>query len=146
MKIYFILKDGFIQSFNNSPTFDYTNEKEITQEDWDLINSHFPFIKYVNGKFVFDKNEENKVVAKAKIIEEQQEILKWFKDNDWIINKVFLGEWTKEDQRWTDYLTERQVKRNRLDQIEELEKKILELENIIETTWQYKFWTWIIGK
>jgi hypothetical protein len=121
MKIYFILKDGFIQSFNNSPTFDYTNEKEITQEDWDLINSHFPFIKYVNGKFVFDKNEENKVVAKAKIIEEQQEILKWFKDNDWIINKVFLGEWTKEDQRWTDYLTERQVKRNRLDQIEELE-------------------------
>ena len=121
MKIYFILKDGFIQSFNNSPTFDYTNEKEITQEDWDLINSHFPFIKYVNGKFVFDKNEENKVVAKAKIIEEQQEILKWFQDNDWIINKVFLGEWTKEDQRWTDYLTERQVKRNRLDQIEELE-------------------------
>ena len=121
MKIYFILKDGFVQSYNDSPTFDYTDEKEITQEDWDLINSHFPFIKYVNGKFVFDKNEENKVVAKAKIIEEQQEILKWFKDNDWIINKVFLGEWTKEDQRWTDYLTERQVKRNRLDQIEELE-------------------------
>ena len=121
MKIYFTLKDGFVQSYNDSPTFDYTNEKEITQEDWDLFNSHFPFIKYVNGKFVFDKNEENKVVAKAKIIEEQQEILKWFKDNDWIINKVFLGEWTKEDQRWTDYLTERQVKRNRLDQIEELE-------------------------
>jgi hypothetical protein len=121
MKIYFTLKDGFVQSYNDSPTFDYTDEKEITQEDWNLINSHFPFIKYVNGKFVFDKNEENKVVAKAKVIQEQQEILKWFQDNDWIINKVFLGEWTKEDQRWTDYLTERQVKRNRLDQIEELE-------------------------
>jgi hypothetical protein len=120
MKIYFILKDGFIQSFNNSPTFDYTNEKEITQEDWDLINSHFPFIKYVNGKFVFDKNEENKVVAKAKIIEEQQEILKWLSDHDWIVNKVFLGEWTKEDQRWIEYLTERSVKRARLDEIEGL--------------------------
>jgi hypothetical protein len=117
MKIYFILKDGFIQSFNNSPTFDYTNEKEITQEDWDLINSHFPFIKYVNGKFVFDKNEEQKAIQKQNTILEQQEILKWLEEHDWIINKVFLGEWQEDDTRFVEYKKQRLLKRKRLEEI-----------------------------
>jgi hypothetical protein len=117
MKIYFTLKNGFVESWNNSPTFEYTNEKEITQEDWDLFNIHFPFIKYVNGKFVFDKKEQDKVVAKAKIIEEQQEILKWLQDNDWIINKVFLGEWQEDDTRFVEYKKQRLLKRKRLEEI-----------------------------
>jgi hypothetical protein len=117
MKIYFTLKNGFVDSYNFTPTFEYTNEKEITVEEEELFVRHFPFIKYINGKFVFDKNEENKVVVKQNIILEQQEILKWLSDHDWIVNKVFLGEWTKEDPRWLSYLQERQVKRNRLEEI-----------------------------
>jgi hypothetical protein len=118
MKIYFTLKDGFVKSYNFLPTFEYTNEKEINQKEEELFLRHFPFIKYVSGEFVFDKSKEEKVIEKQKLIFEQQEILKWFQDNDWIINKAFLGEWTKEDPRWLLYLQERQFKRNRLDNLE----------------------------
>ena len=118
MKIYFTLKNGFVDSYNFTPTFEYTNEKEITIEEEELFVRHFPFIKYVNGIFLFDESEKTKVFQKQNLISEQQEILKWLADNDWKVNKVVVGEWTKEDPRWLEYLQERQVKRKRLEEIE----------------------------
>jgi hypothetical protein len=118
MKMYFNLKDGFVFIYNFEPTFEYEYEVEVNQEVVDLFDKEFPFIKYVNNKFVLDKKQKETVVNQQKLYEEKGLILNWFKEHDWIINKVFIGEWTKEDKRWLTYLKERQVKRNRLDQIE----------------------------
>jgi len=118
MKIYFNLENSFVQVYNFSPTFEYTNEKEITEEEYNLLNNHFPFVKYVDNKFVLDEVKKNKSYEQGKLYAEQQEILKWLIDHDWIVNKVVLGEWTKEDPRWLKYLEERKIKRNRLDEIE----------------------------
>ena len=50
--------------------------------------------------------------------EEKREILIWFAKNDYIINKVFLQEWTTDDIRYTNYLSERVIKRARLDELD----------------------------
>ena len=55
MKIYFTLKNDFVESYNDSATFEYTHEKEITPEEEQLFIRHFPFIKFVSGAFFFDK-------------------------------------------------------------------------------------------
>ena len=47
-------------------------------------------------------------LAKAKAIFEasakKAKALKWLADNDWKVNKVFIGEWTYTDPRWLEYL------------------------------------------
>ena len=48
---------------------------------------------------------------------ELDSISKWFLNNDWKINKIIIGEWEKTDQRWIDYLAEREIKRARQDQL-----------------------------
>lgn len=60
-------------------------------------------------------DEEQKTLILAK--EELWEIQKWFSDNDWIVNKIVVGEWTTNDERWLNYLAERQVKRKRQDEL-----------------------------
>lgn len=51
---------------------------------------------------------------------------KWLKDNDYIINKVFLGEWQEDDERFLAYKTKRAEVRAELDlltaQLEALEE------------------------
>ena len=49
--------------------------------------------------------------------EELWEIQKWFSDNDWIVNKIIVGEWTTDDERWINYLAERKAKRARQDEL-----------------------------
>ena len=49
---------------------------------------------------------------------EKSLILKWLSDNDWKVNKIFLGEWDENDSRSFEYLNERQQMRNRFDEIE----------------------------
>lgn len=63
------------------------------------------------------------VINKANLSEEYFEIKQWFNENDWKINKVFLGEWTEKDKRWVKYKKERQIKRARLDAL----KKVLKI-------------------
>ena len=60
-------------------------------------------------------DEEQKTLILAK--EELWEIQKWFSDNDWIVNKIVVGEWTTDDERWLNYLAERKVKRARQDEL-----------------------------
>jgi hypothetical protein len=48
---------------------------------------------------------------------EALDIQQWLTENDWKVNKVFLGEWEETDERWLQYLKEREIKRNRLDEI-----------------------------
>ena len=62
---------------------------------------------------VMDEQQKTLILAK----EELWEIQKWFSDNDWIVNKIVVGEWTTDDERWLNYLAERQVKRKRQDEL-----------------------------
>ena len=60
-------------------------------------------------------DEEQKTLILAK--EELWEIQKWFSDNDWVVNKIVVGEWTADDERCLNYLAERQVKRKRQEEL-----------------------------
>lgn len=51
---------------------------------------------------------------------ERFNIKNWLKDNDWIPNKIVVGEWATDDPRWTTYLNERTIKRARLDELNAL--------------------------
>lgn len=62
---------------------------------------------------VMDADQKTLILAQ----EELWEIQKWFSDNDWIVNKIVVGEWTTDDERWLNYLAERQVKRKRQDEL-----------------------------
>ena len=62
---------------------------------------------------VMDEDQKTLILAQ----EELWKIQKWFSDNDWIVNKIVVGEWTTDDERWTNYLAERQVKRKRQDEL-----------------------------
>lgn len=54
----------------------------------------------------------------ARLLDEKIAILRWFKEHDYYINKVVLGEWLATDERYIAYISERAVKRARLDAIE----------------------------
>lgn len=62
---------------------------------------------------VMDVDQKTLILAQ----EELWEIQKWFSDNDWIVNKIVVGEWTTNDERWLNYLAERKVKRARQDEL-----------------------------
>ena len=62
---------------------------------------------------VMDEQQKTLILAKEELLE----IQKWFSDNDWIVNKIVVGEWTADDERWLNYLAERQVKRKRQDEL-----------------------------
>lgn len=51
---------------------------------------------------------------------EKNSILAWLKQNDYIVNKVFLGEWSNDDPRFTTYKNQRSIKRARMDEIDNL--------------------------
>ena len=61
---------------------------------------------------------------KVKYKVELENINKWLKKNDYIINKVFLGEWEENDPRFIAYKQERAIKRARLDELEEQLKQL----------------------
>ncbi len=95
----------------DSPTIDIDKSE--------LGNIVCGFHGLVNGRIVeigFTE-EEKQSLLNHNITHEKESILKWLADNDWKVNKIVVGEWTKEDPRWLSYLEERQIKRNRLDEL-----------------------------
>jgi hypothetical protein len=42
--------------------------------------------------------------------------LNWLADNDWKVNKIVLGEWSSEDERWIEYLAGRGAARLAIDE------------------------------
>ena len=62
----------------------------------------------------------DKGLQRAKAIHEQARIKAWLKQNDWKVNKVFIGEWEATDPRWVEYKEQRAAKRARLDEIKKL--------------------------
>lgn len=79
--------------------------------DLDVLRKHH----YQNGKLV----KTNEIINKANLQEEYFDIMGWLSQNDWKVNKVFLGEWADTDPRWVEYKEQRAIKRARLDKIKE---------------------------
>jgi len=118
---YFKIVNGFIVGFSSIPFEDDGKgliiEKEVTQEEFEGGSSLFV---YKNGA-VYNKTQ--KEFDNEKHINdlryEALDIQQWLTENDWKVNKVFLGEWEETDERWLQYLKERELKRTRLDAIME---------------------------
>lgn len=85
---------------------------EITEaERKQPLPNKYSYYAVENGKFVI-KQREITAEEKAKDAETAKnkrlaEIQKWLNDNDWKLNKVFLGEWEESDPRWLEYLNKR---------------------------------------
>ena len=77
----------------------------------DILANHI----YNNGKL----EKSQGLINKANLQEEYFGIRAWLNQNDWKINKVFLGEWENTDPRWVEYKEQRAIKRARLDKIKE---------------------------
>jgi hypothetical protein len=68
----------------------------------------------------FDQLHDAKEEEKITLNYELTMISQWFIENDWKPNKIITGEWTTNDPRWIQYLSEREVKRARQDEISAL--------------------------
>lgn len=71
----------------------------FTEQDIDLVEQYMQF----------PHQQERK---------ELQDIERWLNANDYKINKHTLGEYTDDDERWTSYLQDRQVKLARYNELE----------------------------
>lgn len=68
----------------------------------------------------FDQSKYNARTALIDVLEELNDIIKWFEQNDWKVNKILLNEWPEGDVRRTEYLKEREQKRLRRDELNKL--------------------------
>lgn len=85
----------------------YITEEERKQP----LPNRYSYYAVEDGKFVIKQRAitDEEKARDAEIARQKRlaEIDKWFKDNDWILNKVFLGEWETTDPRWIEYLEKR---------------------------------------
>ena len=125
-KINYILdKDNYITSYVVIP-FDKT-KPYIEIEDTSLIT--IGKTRIIDN--VLDNNGEGNISYRRRLAHKNQEplrkelreIQKWLADNDWKVNKIVIGEWTTDDERWLTYLAERTTKRARQDELLELLKE-----------------------
>jgi hypothetical protein len=68
---------------------------------------------YANDEAIIETVPEVEITKEDRLIE----ISNWLSDNDWKINKVFLGEWSTDDPRWLDYLKTRAAVRAEQDEL-----------------------------
>lgn len=108
IKVNYDEKTGRVIGFNKN----LTPYIEITEEERrQPLGDKYGYYAVEDGKFVVKRREPTEAetvrdaqAAKAKRL---AEIANWFKANDWKFNKVYLGEWSTEDPRWTEYLETR---------------------------------------
>ena len=78
-------------------------------------------IRLINKPSLIEQNYDDLLASakkselKKSAVVELAEIQAWFKENDWKVNKVVIGEWPQDDIRWVEYLNERTIKRARQD-------------------------------
>lgn len=101
-------KTGKVIGFNKD-TEPYIEITEIERQQ--PLPNKYSYYAVENGKFVIKQrtitDEEKARDAEFDRQKRLAEIDKWFKDNDWIINKLYLGEWKVTDTRWIEYLKKR---------------------------------------
>ena len=118
MTVYlFIKEDKTIYGYHTEEVKDSVPfETDLNEEAWsEYFVSIQSAAKLVNGKI-----ETFEVFDKMPLEIELAEIYKWFLDNDYIANKIIFEEWEKTDPRYLAYLEERQIKRQRFDELKAL--------------------------
>ena len=108
IKVNYDLDTGKVTGFNR----DTTPYIEITDEERKQpLPNKYSHYAVIDGKFTIVTREPSEAEAARDILAAKQkrlqEIDKWFKENDWKVNKLFLGEWKVTDGRWTEYLAKR---------------------------------------
>lgn len=121
MKAYIDKETKSLAVYTNFIPSDISNLIELTDAQYreyqEKISSGY------NATFSFDNNIVNisyELDLKPEYLKELNQIKQWFKDNDWKVNKVVIGEWDKSDGRWLEYLEERAIKRARQDELNAL--------------------------
>lgn len=117
MIVYLWLEETKINGIYNRKFSDRQVEVDLTETELNYLKANSLGAYYINGKIVY--KDLDKIAIRQNLEREQADILQWLADNDWKVNKVVVGEWTKEDPRWLEYLQERQIKRKRLEEIKE---------------------------
>lgn len=116
IKVNYDEKTGKVISFGK----DVVPYIEITEEERrQPLPNKYSYYAVVDGNFTIltrEPTEEEKQRDKAKETKRRlSEIQKWFRDTDWIVNKVVVGEWSMDDPRWIDYLNQRKTMREEQD-------------------------------
>lgn len=68
---------------------------------------------YANDEAIIETVPEVEITKEDRL----RELSNWLSDNDWKINKVFLGEWSTDDPRWLEYLETRAAVRAEQDEL-----------------------------
>lgn len=118
MKAYINKENKSLVVYSNFTPSDTTNLIELTETQYQELqekkkNNFIPHYSIENDNVVITYTED----TEKKLRKELKEIKQWFIDNDWKVNKAFIGEWTTKDDRWISYLEERTLKRARQDEI-----------------------------
>lgn len=95
---------------------------EITEEERrQRLPDKYSFYAVRDGKFVIERREPTETDNTQDLLAAKQKRLKeiddWFKENDWKVNKLFLGEWKVSDERWVEYLSKRAAMRKEHDEL-----------------------------
>lgn len=95
---------------------------EITEEERrQRLPDKYSFYAVRDGKFVIERREPTETETSRDLIAARQKRLKeiddWFKENDWKVNKLFLGEWKVTDGRWVEYLSKRAAMRKEHEEL-----------------------------
>lgn len=106
----------------------YDQVDDAVEIDMELLKELMRKKKHAKDKIILENNEfkikayemteeEKKQIEKDKLLNELLEIDNWLRENDWIVNKIVLHEWTEDDLRFVEYKTNREIKRKRRDEI-----------------------------
>lgn len=103
---------------------DTTDLIELTNEQYNELqekraNNYVPTFNIEGDNIVITYTKDFSVDYKREL----EEIKQWFTDNDWKVNKIVIGEWNNNDSRWLEYLKDREIKRARQDELNELLKR-----------------------
>lgn len=118
IKVNYDEKTGRVIAFNKNTT-PYI---EITEEERKQpLGDKYGYYAVRDGKFVVEHRKpteaETTQDARAAKAKRLAEIDAWFKENDWKVNKLFLGEWKVTDGRWVDYLAKRAAMRKEHEEL-----------------------------
>ena len=117
MKIYlFINPDNRITGYHTKHV-DGAVEHDATELDLERLQNNDGYLFYINKCIEYQADKKVRDETRLSLQNELHEIASWFAQNDWIPNKVVVGEWELSDQRFIDYKAERLAKRMRQDEI-----------------------------
>jgi hypothetical protein len=121
IKVNYDEKTGKVISFGK----DVVPYIEITEEERKQpLPNKYAYYAVVDGKFTIlervptkeEANKDNEMKIRKRLVE----IQKWFRDNDWKVNKYAIGEWSPVDERWVEYLRTREAIRAEQDMLNAL--------------------------